>query len=374
MMSNRDYYGDSYGTPKERKSIFWFLAWGVFAVVSIVLWVALLFTLVAPRVNPEVWWGFSILGLLAPVTYIVNFAIAMVWIIRWRWRVALPIIVLLLVGSPKVTQYVKMETSNHYSEPSRRGMTKILSYNLRFHINDDQEWSTNEIVSYIDSIAPDIICLQELRVERFEDALTDKLKRYNSATSADLGIYTKYPIIARSEYISLRDCGESSSMWVDLKIANDTIRVFNNHLVSTTINHTDDKYITSREFIADSLREDKVVDIITRFNSRSEVRAHDSDSLKRIITASPHRMVVCGDFNDTPMSYTYHTMAKGLKDSFVECGVGVPYTYRGFMNWLRIDYILAQEGIEFQSYMIDKEIKLSDHLPVIAHFILTKNN
>ncbi len=375
-MNNKNYYNESYGsTPKRRHSLVRLLLRLLFAAVSIFAAISLLLALISPFIHPEGWWVFPVVGLLAPAIYVANFVIALVWILRWRWKFALPIIILLLLGSGYVTRFAKIDLNNHYGTPSYRGAVKVMTYNVRSHFRDDKEWSTDNLTQYMDSISADIICVQENRADRFKDSFVGtKLAKYNVANNSSLSIYSRYPIVAQSDNKIPTEGyeGISRSMWVDLKIDKDTLRVFNNHLNSTMIKEQDDKYLTSREFIADSLREDKLTDIISRFKSSSSHRASHADSLQIVIAESPYRVIVCGDFNDTPLSYTYKAIARDLNDAFVECGTGLPHTYRGFMNTLRIDYILASEGVEFESYTIDNEMTSSDHLPVITHFKLTK--
>ena len=74
---------------------------------------------------------------------------------------------------------------------------------------------------------------------------------------------------------------------------------------------------------------------------------------------------VCGDFNDNPMSYTYHRMRRGRKDAFVEAGHGFGATYAGLWPLLRIDYILLPDSYMTVSHKIPR-IEFSDHYPVIA--------
>ncbi len=368
------YYGSGHNTKTERQSIMWIVAKIIFAVGALGFTLALILTLFVPVVNPKAGGLFPLLGVGAPITYIANFAVVMILIIRWKWKFALPIIVLLLIGRGKISRYAKMDFSTHYSEPNYKGSIKIMSYNLRAHVNDDSEWSTKELVQYFDSISPDILCVQEFNDRELKKHISPKLTKLNRASIPGLSIFSKYPIVAESEDISIKteSEGTSCSMWVDLKILNDTIRVFNNHLISTMINKSDDKYLTPQGIMADSLREYKFRNIAYRFQRSSIVRAQHAKALSEIIADSPYEVVVCGDFNDTPMSYVYRYMSRGLNDSFVESGVGYPYTYRGFMNLLRIDYILASQGIEFKSYVVDTDIKLSDHNPVISHFSIIK--
>ncbi len=81
-------------------------------------------------------------------------------------------------------------------------------------------------------------------------------------------------------------------------------------------------------------------------------------------------VIVCGDFNDTPMSYVYRTMAKGLNDAFSRSGSGYSHTFRGFFNTLRIDYVLCSDSFEPISYEVPA-VDYSDHLPVVVR--LKKN-
>ncbi|MFI3302439.1 MAG: endonuclease/exonuclease/phosphatase family protein [Rikenellaceae bacterium] len=374
MAREYNYYGDSYGSKSERQSLAWVVAKIIFMLVATGAAVLLALTLFTPIVNPAVWSVFPLLGVAAPVVYIVNFAFAMVLIVRWKLKFALPIIVLLLIGGGKISRYAKMDFSTHYDTPSYRGTTKIMSFNLRSHFNDQGEWSTPELITLLDSISPDILCVQEFNLREFNKHASTKLKKLNLHNHSELGIFSRYPIVAKSEYILLNneDDGASRVIWADLKISNDTIRVFNCHLTSTTINKSDDEYISSQEFIADSKREYKFRDMVYRLKRSAITRAQHADSIAHIIALSPHKVVVCGDFNDTPMSYTYRAMAQDLNDSFSESGVGFPYTYRGFMNMLRIDYILACDDIEFKSYMVDTGIDISDHHPVISRFSILK--
>ena len=119
------------------------------------------------------------------------------------------------------------------------------------------------------------------------------------------------------------------------------MRVFNNHLRSTAIKAADNEYITNRDFISDTAREVKIRSIVSRLRENSILRAAQVDSIADVIADARARCIVCGDFNDTPMSYVYRTMAGGLNDAFSKSGSGYSHTFRGFYNMLRIDYVLS---------------------------------
>ena len=97
-----------------------------------------------------------------------------------------------------------------------------------------------------------------------------------------------------------------------------------------------------------------------------------SQQVERIIghiNETPHRTIICGDFNDTPMSYTYHTLAKNRKDTFEEAGKGFGATFIPVWPLLRIDYLLVPDDSQCISHTVMKET-LSDHYPVSAEVII----
>ena len=51
--------------------------------------------------------------------------------------------------------------------------------------------------------------------------------------------------------------------------------------------------------------------LIRKLAEASAIRAPQADTIAHEITASPHPyIIVCGDFNDTPISYTHRTMPR----------------------------------------------------------------
>jgi len=101
------------------------------------------------------------------------------------------------------------------------------------------------------------------------------------------------------------------------------------------------------------------------------LRAEQADTIALAMAAVRGRRIVCGDFNDTPMSYVYRTMSRGLDDSFSVCGRGYSSTFRGFYNMLRIDYVLNSKGLEPLSYEV-VDVDYSDHRPVLVRLMKTK--
>ena len=96
-------------------------------------------------------------------------------------------------------------------------------------------------------------------------------------------------------------------------------------------------------------------------------RALQAQVVKDHINRSPFPVIVAGDFNDTPVSYAYRKIRKGLNDSFVNSGYGAGFTYKGNYPPNRIDYILYDDNL-INSYFEIKKVRYSDHYPIIAYF------
>jgi endonuclease/exonuclease/phosphatase family metal-dependent hydrolase len=82
-----------------------------------------------------------------------------------------------------------------------------------------------------------------------------------------------------------------------------------------------------------------------------------------MIEQSPYPVIICGDFNDTPSSYTYHQLSEGLIDAFKESGNGIGHTYGGALPSFRIDYILHDERFKSTRFNTIRS-KFSDHYPI----------
>ncbi len=359
------YYDQTERVSNKKRSLGMIILDTLLLVLSAISFVALSLTLVTSYYDPSISWIFPVVGLLSPAIYLASTLLALYWIIRWRWIYALLLILPLAVGAPTISHYAKIETSKSYGEPSRRGTIKILTYNAKHFIGDDEQSSVDDMNEFLDELRPDVICFQEFGGGRMnENEEGELLKGYNREKMGGLATFTRYKILGSSEDLMQSNYESGSAFWSDLLVGKDTVRLYNIHLHSTTITGDDNQYISNMEFIGDTLSEDVFKGMVSRFRQSSIGRASQADTIARSISQSPHRVIICGDFNDTPNSYAFRKISKGLQDAFREVGVGFPYTFRGFLNLLRIDYILVEEPIEVLNYQVLDTVKLSDHLPV----------
>lgn len=362
----KEYYSNySRGENKRSRSLVMWLIDKVAFIVTCLTFVAIFLAWVTPFMNPSVSWILPVVAITAPAIYLAAFMCALYWVIRWRLTYAAVMALMLLLCMGRMSRYVKFDTQKHYGTQSSRGTVKLVSYNVKGMLNDNNKLSTEQINHFIDSVRPDIVCLQEFVPSRAKSAKVRSkvMDGFNSAVVGGQAIFSRYKIIGKSEEFFTGD-ESGSSFWADLLIGSDTIRIINNHLHSTSIKADDNQYLSSMGFVSDTMRREKFKDIVLRLHETSSKRVHQADTVALLIEQSPHKVIVCGDFNDTPNSYVYNTISDDLKDAFQEAGSGFCYTYRGFMNLMRIDYILVSEPIEVLKYWVDTDFKESDHLPL----------
>jgi endonuclease/exonuclease/phosphatase (EEP) superfamily protein YafD len=335
----------------------------------------LAFAYFARSVNPNDAWFFAFCGLIAPVLYIANIVTALYWILRWRWYALIPAAAL-LAGIGSVSLFFRPSLSKQY-ETDTRNLSRVMSYNVMGFLSDELHSTLDSTAAFIGTASPDILCIQEFQVvssaqKQHLDSLIGlpyNVVNYKSHNSMGGGygvaVYSRFPIID-SVFVNFEDT-KNSSMWVDIATGGDTLRIFNNHLQTTMVNHKDRRYIDTHGYFHSDGREERVRSILSKLRRNFNVRASQADSLATMIAASPHKVIVCGDFNDTPMSYTYNRMRGNLNDAFVEKGSGMPNTYHGLFNIFRIDYILYSKGLQIAGYNT-MEDGPSDHKPVVASF------
>lgn len=373
----RGAYYNEYGerpAGRSRWRILLHLLDGVITLLTVAMAVLLAATYLVPHINPGRIWFLPVLGLAAPAVYVASVVLMLYWIIRWRWVQAGIMLVLAALGFGQISLFWRPEIRRSYEEQiPDRGTVKVMTYNVRSFYGPDGKSSVEEVVALIREQNPDVVCLQEFNgrlagssdafrvlCEEFENARFGAERDPEPLDDAGLAILSKYRILRTETLLT-----PHSSVWADLLVDEDTLRVFNNHLHSTAINADDNEYITTRRFLSDTAREVKFRSIVSRLRANSELRAAQVDSISNEIHATHCGRLVCGDFNDTPVSYVYRHMAADLNDAFSECGSGYSHTYRGFFNTLRIDYVLFSEPWQAITYEV-LPVEYSDHYPVVV--------
>ncbi len=356
----------------------------VLFVVTILSALLLLAGLLAKVVNPRATTLFVLPGLFYQIIYLFNMGCALWWAIRWKkWFLISAF--MLLVGGGSMGLFYRSDISTKAPVVNReRGDVVVATYNAKaFGVMEGESGLGAEIDSvttWINSKGAHIVCLQESHFserssfDAFKQGLSrlsygffvnSTTSRANSQTGAGFAILSAYPIVRHG--ISDADSVSIHAVWADVKIGRDTVRVFNTHLQSTGITKEDSATTLSTNIIEDEEGGEKLLGIVRKMNHNYRQRASEASHISDQIDGSMYPVVVCGDFNDTPMSYTYRKMRAGrLRDAFVECGRGVEYTYKGLYNIFRIDYILPDEEFFSVKSYDSYDLGTSDHKALVV--------
>lgn len=368
------YNSEPFGTPRKQSngSLIGTLFFIILLAVTMSLLVALVIAYLTPVVSPSVFGSLTIVGIFAPILYIGVAICLLLWIVMGRWKIAGVVALFLVPGLFRVSDFYNIDYMRQVEQKPTRNSFSIMSYNVRGFRNDGSLRAMDNHVDYFaDRDISDIVCFQEYAldiplVERMDslfNARQTKLYKRDVVESGEvvLRTYSRFPIIASG---SISGEGRGTSLWVDVVVSkNDTIRVFNNHLHSMNISSEDSSDIEQGKILGDS---DRMQSIVDRIATHSSIRAEYVDTLRTVIDNSPYRNVICGDFNDTPMSYVYRELKRGHIDAFEQSGSGYGYTFRPMHGTLRIDYILHSKELETEDYFVDEKNELSDHLPITA--------
>ena len=315
----------------------------------------------------------SNLGMLFPFFLIANLLFVFFWLtFKWK-KLWIPVLGYVLAFSPICT-YMPLNSTQEVPE----GTIKIISYNVcQYGGNFKYEEGFDTVFNYLKRQEPDIVCLQEDADSwrRYVFQRYRKVFPYNDTTlfrndaigMNGVGIHTRFPIL-KKERIPYESTANGSVAYY-LNIEGDTVLVINNHLEGTHLSAEDrDNY---HRMIRGKMKRDtaraETAFLIEKLGRYTAKRSKEADAVHAYIEA--HRqypIIVCGDFNDNPISYVRRTIAKGLKDCFVETGrgFGLSYNQKGF--FFRIDHMMCSDAFEPYNCEIDNEMDASDHFPILC--------
>jgi endonuclease/exonuclease/phosphatase family metal-dependent hydrolase len=340
---------------------------------------ALLLSYAANHTTPAGIWPIAFFGLAYPYLLAIN----VFFIVFWTWRkkkIILVSIVVVLLGFSNVGRYIQIRNPKAIAQTDSSCL-KVLSYNVRvfnaYHWNG-KDIGRDSIISYVNSEEADIVCFQEFvtlnNVYKESETYTKQLFkenpfnhiRYTISTNSNtrkfgVATFSKHPIVRKGK-IQFEN-SYNTCIYSDILFNNDTIRIYNVHLQSISLRKN--YSVMDSLIFMNSKRLGEVREISSRLKHAFIQRARQVDAVSNHIEKSPYPVVVCGDFNDTPVSYSYHKILGDKKDSFREAGSGIGKTYRGNLPSYRIDYVFHSEDFKVVGYKTPK-VKLSDHFPVVC--------
>lgn len=349
----------------------------VFVLANLLVVALFIASAFSDRISPEKNILFSYLGLAFPVLCVLNLCFILYWLFLWEWRCVLIGLIAFLICWNPVSSYFPFH--NRVDDVPKENVIKVLTYNVMgFGYRNHTKEFPNPIVKYIADSDADIVCLQEFAVGTSQKFLTtQKLRtalpmyRYHSATLISnsgslkfgIAVFSKYPIL-NSKRIDYKSKFNGSSIH-ELDIKGKKVSLVNNHLESFKLTSEDKgrysafiKNINSETF--DGVRGSLEQKLGTAFRLRSKQAEAVAEAIKNVKT---DYVIVCGDFNDTPVSYAHRVIQGPLKDAYTESGRGYGVSYNENFFWFRIDNILHSSNMKSMNCTIDK-VRYSDHYPM----------
>lgn len=356
---------------------------------QLLLWVNWLFALalvisnIASWIDPNDFLPLAFLGLGFLPLLALNVLFIVLWLLI-RWRYALFGITAILLSTGTLSNHLSL-----WSPPAERESDfKVVSFNVRLF--DLYNWSNNkqtrdQILDHLVSENANILCLQEYfnsddssYFKTLDTLVTiQQAKHYHEEFTAIMhngrhkfGIATlsSFPIVERGQ-LTLDTAGHNIAIYTDLLIRQDTLRVYNVHLASVHLTAMEKDISEHIERNDQQKQWDDIKEMAGRLSGGFKRRASQSRVIAEHVAQSPHPVVLCGDFNDTPGSYAYATLNDHLVDCFAEKGSGMGSTYIGFFPSLRIDYLMHSPELELNTFET-QDIRLSDHRPLVGEFVL----
>ena len=352
---------------------------------TILVGIALAGAYLAMYVSPESFWPLAFIGLGYLPILIAYLLFVFIWFFL-RKKIFYILLVFLLLGFKAHLSYFSFGSLKKADIEGKEVIT-IMQYNVQgfdAYNKAGKYKNRDEIITNIANAKPDILCLEEFNTyhnhpkekSNMEMVLTATGLQYHyyykafentrSTRSFGLVIYSRYPIVdtGRLDYLSLSNL--NSTIYADIKINNDTIRVFCSHLQSTQLSHYDLEFIEASNEAETDFDADRVTD---KLKGSFALRSQEADTVAVHIKKSPFPIISCGDFNDTPVSYTYRKMSGDLQDAFLERGFGIGATYAPF-PFIRIDYqLFDKDKFEIVDFKRIKEGS-SDHYGCVTEFTI----
>jgi endonuclease/exonuclease/phosphatase family metal-dependent hydrolase len=348
-------------------------------VITFICLVLLLLAYLCPFIHPGTFWPLPFFGLAYPIILALTLLLLIYWILaRSGWSIL--VLVVLLIGGKLHFRMLAMGTEKQ-EIPEGSEPFHIMSYNVRLFdryssAEDPTQNNRLSIFKYIQEENPDIICFQEfyhqdkptsfptrdtliklLGIKDFHERYSHKLKGRQNFGIATL---SKYPMISKGDVrIEGSEIDDNYCIYTDIVKNSDTIRVYNVHLQSIKFKKAD-YALFAGEVNTMEKSKSAVGFLIEKLRTAYPKRADQALIVMEHMKTSPYPVVVCGDFNDTPMSYSYNQFNQELIDAFRNTRKGVGSTYVGRIPAGRIDYIFHSPDLFSTNFKIQKEI-YSDH-------------
>lgn len=366
---------------KKQRSVLGKITVALLTILALAGFAAMVMSVVSCYISPKTFVWASFFGLAFWEVFFFNCLVLLLLVLMWSKKAWISVLAL-LIAIPGLSK------SYAFGTPiEEKGSIRVMSYNIHNFAHVDGETSkvdfVNEVVKEVSEQSPDVLCLQEFAssfksgstrqqcIEMFAQASGYPYVYYNLKRNFGGNvIFSRYPLQKVPDDTGF---GKENTYGVMVSVdagAKGKFYVANVHLLSYMLT---DEEIGS---LPDVMSEEKDTVRKTVVNKLRYAFVKRSDEIKEVVEGMPKvdaPVIVCGDFNDAPLSYICRQMRKaGFRDTFVQVGKGIMPTYGGKLPLLRIDYVWGNERVKPLRFNCIKR-KISDHYPVVLDFKVESN-
>jgi endonuclease/exonuclease/phosphatase family metal-dependent hydrolase len=357
-------------------------------VLNIIVAVLYLLSCLAPYIKPTNSWVIAVLGLAFPFFLVLLIGFIFLWLILKLKRVWYSVIILLF-GYKSIAVLWAFNPPSGFEYKKSPNQVRIASWNvarfLEWKRNNNEKSKTRlKMLEQIKKQNADILCLEEF-FHSPDSAFYDNISEikemgypyYYFSYDPDgeyqyigSAIFSRYPMLDTGMVRYFRPSMPEALVHADIKVNNDTIRVYATHLQSVQFRQHEYEAIDEIRSAEDSILLNSKT-VLAKLRNAMNLRSSQADVARKILDDSPYPVVFCADLNDTPNSYTYFTIRGNMQDAFLKKGFGIGRTFSSLSPTLRIDYIFADN--QFRINQFTRVAKnLSDHFMIIADLELNK--
>lgn len=352
----------------------------VLTILAIIGLVAMALSVVCPHINPKHMWQFSFFGLAFWEIFLFNVLVFFALLLLWSRKAWISVLAL-VIAIPGINKSYAFGNRIENEDGIR-----VMSYNVHMFQPIDKKDGSEEyaiqIINLIREQSPDLLCCQEFStfnrkiarnkcIEMFSDSIGLPYYYFNTRRNYSGNvIFSKYPIKKVTEGTGFSK-EETYGILVDVDAGEKgSFYLANIHLASFML--TDNEL----EVLTNTTEHQQALDTIGKsvVHKLKYAFANRSNEVKEMLQGLSEKdipILLCGDFNDTPLSYTYRRIQKaGFKDAFIAVGKGIKPTYAGKLPLLRIDYMWVNDRVIPIRYNRLSQ-KLSDHYPITLEFKLS---
>lgn len=330
-------------------------------------------------------WFSGFIMMTFPVVIIVHLFCLISSLLTNKQNIILPV-VLLAVGCiflPRTYSYF----NNDAKIETGKKPFKVMSYNVHaFRHNSDNrseeaKAEIRDMQKWISGSGADVLCMFEYfsrhRSPLFNSNKVFENNGYKHVAYLNrsgwnrkedywgLVIYSKLPIISVQDTLFMAQNGMISA---DVKVGKDTVRIVALHLYSMTLQLD---ALSSQRTLKGIWSEGR--ENAKRIKTGFINHADEMSILESWIKGSPHPVIVCGDFNETPYSYVYGKSRSLLANSFEDKGKGFGFTFNGLPYFIRIDnQFYSEDKINLLTFKTINTVQYSDHYPILGTYQIKK--